>query len=191
MEPTSILRGRRVSEWLLLIQRVPNRIKPVPSGEPLLRDRHKTGQSDLFGERFYSERRPECVRTKLILWCAEIQMKRMKVVVVGAVFVTFCALLGAAPADARTMCRGSGIHVKCSKIANIKKKNTRSRHAYRAGRLARVESSFPWHGWSGSFHLNGTRYPGGNPSGPAYFYNNYEGGFHPTAFWELTGRVHY
>jgi hypothetical protein len=129
-----------------------------------------------------------------ILWCAEIQMTKMRLTVVGAVLVTFCALLGASSADASTKCRGSGIHVKCYKIANIKKKQTRSRHAYRparAGRSARVESNFPWHGWSGSFHLNGTRYPGGNPSGPAYFYNNYEGGFHPTAFWELTGRAHY
>jgi hypothetical protein len=29
------------------------------------------------------------------------------------------------------------------------------------------------------------RYPGGNPRGPAMSYNNWEGGFHPTAFWVI------
>ena len=46
----------------------------------------------------------------------------------------------------------------------------------------------PWHGWGASFHLDGYRYPGGNRSGAAFSYNNYEGGFHPTAFWVLSDR---
>jgi hypothetical protein len=43
----------------------------------------------------------------------------------------------------------------------------------------------PWHGWGDSFHYAGIRYPGGNPRGPAMSYNNWEGGFHPTAFWVI------
>ena len=43
----------------------------------------------------------------------------------------------------------------------------------------------PWHGWGDSFHYSGVRYPGGNPRGPAMSYNNWEGGFHPTAFWVI------
>ena len=43
----------------------------------------------------------------------------------------------------------------------------------------------PWHGWGDSFHYAGVRYPGGNPRGPAMSYNNWEGGFHPTAFWVI------
>lgn len=45
-----------------------------------------------------------------------------------------------------------------------------------------------WHGWGNSFHLNGVRYPGGNPRGPAGALNNWEGGFHPVAFWVLHER---
>ena len=41
------------------------------------------------------------------------------------------------------------------------------------------------HGWGDSFYLNGVRYPGGNPRGPASVLNNWEGGFHPVAFWTL------
>jgi hypothetical protein len=43
----------------------------------------------------------------------------------------------------------------------------------------------PWHGWGQSFHYAGVRYAGGNRRGPAMSYNNWEGGFHPTAFWVI------
>jgi hypothetical protein len=43
----------------------------------------------------------------------------------------------------------------------------------------------PWHGWGESFHYAGVRYAGGNRRGPAMSYNNWEGGFHPTAFWVI------
>jgi hypothetical protein len=42
-----------------------------------------------------------------------------------------------------------------------------------------------WQGWGGSFYLYGERFPGGNPVGPAAWYNNWEGGFHPTVYWRL------
>jgi len=42
-----------------------------------------------------------------------------------------------------------------------------------------------WHGWGDSFYLDGVRYEGGNPRGPAAWYNNWEGGFHPEAYWVL------
>jgi hypothetical protein len=45
-----------------------------------------------------------------------------------------------------------------------------------------------WQGWGASFVLDGTRYAGGNPNGPAGWQNNWEGGFHPVAFWELHAR---
>lgn len=48
-----------------------------------------------------------------------------------------------------------------------------------------------WHGWGNSFHLDGARYPGGNPRGPAFAYNNWEGGFHAAAFWVLSDRGRY
>jgi hypothetical protein len=77
---------------------------------------------------------------------------------------------------------------KGSRYAKMKKG---SRYAQRAKgqRTARLNrGSNAWHGWAGSFHLDGARYPGGNPSGPASYYNNYLGGFHPTAFWLLSDR---
>jgi hypothetical protein len=46
----------------------------------------------------------------------------------------------------------------------------------------------PWHGWGNSFYLDGVRYPGGNPRGPTKALNNWEGGFHPEAYWELLRR---
>jgi len=48
-----------------------------------------------------------------------------------------------------------------------------------------------WHGWTGAgstFHLDGVAYPGGTRRGPATAYNNWEGGFHPVAFWVLHQR---
>jgi hypothetical protein len=60
----------------------------------------------------------------------------------------------------------------------------------RGGRTARLNrDDFPWHGWGASFHLDGVRYPGGNREGPAAYYNNFEGGFHPTVFWKLSDRA--
>ena len=43
----------------------------------------------------------------------------------------------------------------------------------------------PWHGWGNSFHYAGVRYTGGNRHGPKMSYNNWEGGFHPSAFWAI------
>lgn len=44
------------------------------------------------------------------------------------------------------------------------------------------------HGWGNSFYHNGVRYEGGNPRGPAGALNNWEGGFHPVAFWKMLER---
>ncbi len=97
------------------------------------------------------------------------------------------------PAEARTICKGSGASAKCytvkakkkfAKRASVRTATTRGRRTARLNR-----DDFPWHGWAGSFHLNGVRYPGGNPSGPKASYNNFEGGFHPTAFWKLSDRA--
>jgi hypothetical protein len=45
-----------------------------------------------------------------------------------------------------------------------------------------------WHGWGNSFYLNGERFEGGNPRGPANALNNWEGGFHPVVFFRLLER---
>jgi|SRR6476660_3780052 hypothetical protein len=100
----------------------------------------------------------------------------------------FIASFNATPADARSICKGSGANAKCyTAKKKFAKKRAKARTAIaRPRRIARLRD--PWHGWAGSFHLDGVRYPGGNPSGPAFAYNNYEGGFHPTAFWVLSDR---
>ena len=100
------------------------------------------------------------------------------------------ASFNAAPAEARTVCKGSG--AKCHAVKRQKKKFAKRAKvrtvAVRAHRTARLRD--PWHGWGASFHLDGRRYPGGNRSGPAFFYNNFEGGFHSEAFWVLADRSH-
>jgi len=50
---------------------------------------------------------------------------------------------------------------------------------------ARQRKHHPWQGWGNSFYLDGVRYEGGNPRGPAAWYNNWEGGFHPEVYWIL------
>src|SRR5262245_36788357 len=96
----------------------------------------------------------------------------------------FIASFSATPADARTICKGSGASAKCfTAKAKTKKyaKRARTRTVVkRPRRVARLRE--PWHGWGASFHLDGLRYPGGNRLGSATSYNNFEGGFHPSAF---------
>src|SRR5262245_33864677 len=103
----------------------------------------------------------------------------------GALVATFIiASISSSPADARTICKGSGGSAKCHTV-NTKKKfaknargaryaqRERNRTALRGGRTARVNrDDFPWHGWAASFHLDGVRYPGGNRFGPAAHHNN-------------------
>jgi hypothetical protein len=92
-----------------------------------------------------------------------------------------------APADARVSRDGA----PCYTAGAHKKKIPRQVRMHRAERrrLAHGErAGVPWHGWGTSFHLDGVRYPGGNPHGPAAWYNNWEGGFHPVAFWVLQAR---
>jgi hypothetical protein len=110
---------------------------------------------------------------------------------VAAVFIA--ASFSAAPAEARTICKGTGANAKCHTVKAQKKKFAKRAKvratAVRSRRTAGLTG--PWHGWGGSFHLDGVRYPGGTRSGPAFSYNNYEGGFHPAAFWVLSDRGRY
>jgi hypothetical protein len=65
-------------------------------------------------------------------------------------------------------------------------KMTRHHRADRRHAPRRHSQRVVWHGWAGdSFYLDGVRYRGGNRRGPATAYNNWEGGFHPDAFWAL------
>lgn len=70
----------------------------------------------------------------------------------------------------------AGTAVACMAPADAEARTRRGHHSM-------VE---PWHGWAnGGFYLNGVRHPGGNRRGPAFAYNNYEGGFNAAAFWEI------
>ena len=121
----------------------------------------------------------------------------------GVIAVLAMVPLSATSADARrgsNITHGERLTFKCQEQAAAKKMKKGSRYAKtkkgsryaqrskrpRTARLNRGANA--WHGWAGSFHLDGARYPGGNPFGPASYYNNYEGGFHPTAFWKLSDR---
>ena len=95
----------------------------------------------------------------------------------GLAAIAAAACFAAAPAEARDL-RGRGKSI--TKAANGK-------HA-KPTRHARAPTYVVWHGWAGSFHLDGVRYRGGNPRGPASALNNWEGGFHPVAFWKLLER---
>lgn len=97
----------------------------------------------------------------------------------------------AAPADARSRRGGN-----CAKAAHAKKlrapagytsmKMTHHHRAHHRPVPRRHSHRVVWHGWAGdSFYLDGVRYRGGNRRGPATAYNNWEGGFHAVAFWEL------
>ena len=119
----------------------------------------------------------------------------------GALVAAFILTsISGTPADARTICKGSGTSAKCYTVKTKKKFAKRakaSRYAQRARTWTAVRGvrtarhnrdDYPWHGWGASFHLDGMRYAGGNRSGPAAYHNNFEGGFHPTAFWKLSDR---
>jgi hypothetical protein len=113
--------------------------------------------------------------------------------IAGLAAMAAAACFIATPVDART--RDGSQRGACAKTAHSKKavSQARDRHASAASerqrRLAeRTQFSVKWHGWGGSFHLDGVRYAGGNPRGPAAWYNNWEGGFHPEAFWVLHAR---
>jgi hypothetical protein len=76
---------------------------------------------------------------------------------------------------------------KVTKHAGNMSKTTH-RRADRRRAPRRQPTYVVWHGWTGTastFHLDGVAYRGGNRRGPRAWYNNYEGGFHPEAFWVL------
>jgi hypothetical protein len=96
-----------------------------------------------------------------------------------AATVVMGAYLSTTPADAAKGCRGKIKNGVC-----YAKKSTKQRVVVARNRLGDRQ----WHGWGASFHLDGRSYKGGNPQGPAMWYNNGEGGFHPTVFWVLYER---
>src|SRR5262245_9472187 len=83
----------------------------------------------------------------------------------GALLAAFILTsISSTPADARTVCKGSGTSAKCYTVKAKKKfaKRTRaSRYAQRArARTARYNrDDYPWHGWGASFHLHVVRSP--------------------------------
>ena len=111
----------------------------------------------------------------------------------GLTAIVAAACMTAAPASARD-CRGAQCNtakMKGKVAAQPKRvRNARVRRPDRrvVARSNRTRVAGKWQGWGGSFYLDGTRFAGGNPSGPAAWYNNWEGGFHPVAFWTLHDR---
>jgi len=95
------------------------------------------------------------------------------------------------PAEARS-CTGG-----CAKVAHAKRLTNPVGYVSQKATLRRADRRYEprrqptyvkWHGWTGTgstFHLDGVAYPGGNRQGPAAWYNNWEGGFHPEAYWIL------
>ena len=84
-------------------------------------------------------------------------LQRLRTIALG-LLVAFVALSWLAPAEAEARTRGA--------------------------QRQKVE---PWHGWAnGGFYVSGVYYAGGNRRGPAAGHNNWEGGFHPVAFWQTT-----
>ena len=113
----------------------------------------------------------------------------------GALLAAFILTsISSTPADARTVCKGSGTSAKCYTVKAKKKKFAKRTRASGYAQRVRIRTArhnredYPWHGWGASFHLDGVRYAGGNRFGPAAAHNNFEGGFHSTAFWKLTDR---
>ena len=102
-------------------------------------------------------------------------LNRIAAVAAAVVVASFWTM----PANAAKGCKGKIKNGHCAAAKATKKKV-----AVAHNRLGDRQ----WHGWGASFHLDGVSYPGGNRKGPAMWYNNYEGGFHPTVFWKLYER---
>ena len=125
----------------------------------------------------------------------------------GAAVAAFTLLcLGLTPATAGTH-KGKGAHMAMSgHCCKAKKKKTKA--MAQCGKYCAIAAALAarsahkgrkpgkWHGWVATrkgfaFYLDGGRYKGGTPCGPAMAYNNWEGGFHPRVFWMLSDRGRY
>ena len=107
----------------------------------------------------------------------------------GLAAIVAAACLSPPTAEARD-CSGKSCSSAKLKKASAQPKRTQRRVAARKSNRRVVAQNTrtqigKWHGWGASFYLSGVRYGGGNPIGPAAWYNNWEGGFHPTVYWVL------
>jgi hypothetical protein len=123
----------------------------------------------------------------------------------GAVVAALALVcFGLTPAQAHST--GSRKHVAhdCCKAKKAKKARAEARcgkycsihQALSLKSVSRGHKPAKWHGWVATrkgfaFYLDGGRYKGGIPCGPAMAYNNWEGGFHRRVFWTLTDRDRY
>jgi hypothetical protein len=127
-----------------------------------------------------------------------------------AIALLVVASFSAMPAFAGGGCKGywSKGHCYTSKTTarhvtlsgrTAKRAHAASRHAHHRTLSAHKgcrckETRAKWHGWVASrngevaLYHEGQRYAGGNPHGPAMWYNNYEGGFNAAVFWKLYDR---
>jgi hypothetical protein len=119
-----------------------------------------------------------------------MRLQRATAAMIGAFVAAAC--FAAVPAEARD-CRGAG---RCAKVAHTNKLSKPAAYVSMKTKQRRADRRAPrrqptyvvWHGWTGkasTFHLDGVAYPGGSRRGPASALNNWEGGFHPEAFWVL------
>ena len=113
------------------------------------------------------------------------------------------ACLGPTPAQARSYTSHKLIAHDCCKPQKSKR-SKKAKAEVRCGKYCAIHQALSakshkpgkWHGWvvtrkGVAFYLNGARYKGGVPCGPPMAHNNWEGGFHRRAFWELTDRDRY
>jgi hypothetical protein len=105
-----------------------------------------------------------------------------------AVAVIVGACFSASPADAARACKGKIINGQCYAKKVTKKRVVAARKGKRVVVARKGLGDKQWHGWGASFHHEGVRYQGGTRNGPAMWYNNGEGGFHPAVFWKLYER---
>ena len=119
----------------------------------------------------------------------------------GAVVAALAlACFGLTPAQAHSS-RKHLAYDCCKK--KIKKQRAQARcgkycaiHQALAAKTISRDHKGKWHGWvitrkGFAFYLDGARYKGGTPFGPAFAYNNWERGFNRRVFWLLTDRDRY
>src|SRR5262245_61845188 len=103
----------------------------------------------------------------------------------GLAAIVAAAFLTPPTAEAANCSGKSCTSAKLKKASAQPRRTQRRVTARRTNPRVAVQTPRKWHGWGASFYLSGVRYEGGNPVGPAAWYNNWEGGFHPKVYWVL------
>jgi hypothetical protein len=110
-----------------------------------------------------------------------------------AIALCLVAAFSATPSNAAPANGKSDAYASKKVVKKKKKVAKRSvRYAKATYRRTAAVHTTKWHGWvvrsEPVFYHEGVAYRGGNPRGPAAWYNNYEGGFNAAVFWKLYDR---